>query len=185
MYRLTLFVLIFAFIYVIVQTGLFYSGAGLIVSEISLFMVYGGLVFGITIYFLDLLFMIRPSKKYKTSSLTFDQMKQIELNLLKVLNEEKLFMKATIRIKDLAARLDIPTHHISQTLNEKMLQSFYDLINTYRVEEVKRKLRKGEAKRISIQAIGEECGFNNKTSFYRAFKKIEKTTPYNYLRQHV
>lgn len=42
----------------------------------------------------------------------------------------------------------------------------------------------GEAARISIQAIGEECGFNNKTSFYRAFKKIENTTPYNYLRQN-
>ncbi len=182
--RLTFGVLIFSVIYMLVQTGLFFVGKNLIISEITLFILYGALVFGIAIHFLDLLFMVRPSKKYRTSSLTNAEMERIEKRLLTALEEEKLYRNPHIRIANLALQLDIPKHHLSQTLSERMDYSFYDLINKYRVTEVKKKLMDGEAARISIQAIGEECGFNNKTSFYRAFKKIENTTPYNYLRQN-
>jgi hypothetical protein len=43
-------------------------------------------------------------------------------------------------------------------------------------------LENGLSDKLSIQAIGEECGFSNKTSFYRAFKKFTSTTPNEYLK---
>lgn len=185
LYRLTVYIFIFSIIFTVVQVGLFFTGKDLITSEISLFLLLCLLIFRVTVYFLDLLFIAKPSKKYKTSSLSEVEMQEIELALLEVLEREKIFKEPGIDMTSLAMKVNIPKHHISQTLSEHMQQSFYELINRYRVIEVKKMLKEGYAKRISIQAIGEECGFSNKTSFYRAFRKFENTTPHNYLTQYI
>ncbi|WP_282135041.1 helix-turn-helix domain-containing protein [Seonamhaeicola maritimus] len=58
-----------------------------------------------------------------------------------------------------------------------MHTTFYDLINSLRVEEAKTKLKSAAFDKYSITGIAELCGFNSKSSFYRIFKKETGLTP--------
>jgi AraC-like DNA-binding protein len=61
--------------------------------------------------------------------------------------------------------------------------SFYDYINQYRIEEAKNKLSSSISNNLSysISDIAYQCGFNNRVSFYKAFKKITRTTPTEFI----
>jgi AraC-like DNA-binding protein len=62
-------------------------------------------------------------------------------------------------------------------------KNFNDLINGFRIEEVKTRLKApGEAGR-SVLEIAFDCGFNSKTSFNRTFKKFTGMTPSNFRRE--
>ena len=63
-----------------------------------------------------------------------------------------------------------------------MNSSFYEFINTHRVEKVKELLKEGRAEQLSILGVAEESGFNSKASFNRIFKKATGLTPSAYLK---
>lgn len=117
------------------------------------------------------------NSKYKTSPLTAEQMDAYQDELLALMKRAQPHLEATLKISDLAARLDIPSHHLSQVLNEGMNTSYSDFVNTYRVEAAKRRLKDKQYSHYSILAIGLECGFTNKTTFNRTFKKMTGMTP--------
>ncbi len=119
--------------------------------------------------------------KYKTSPLTEKQIANYKKELLVLMEKEKPYLKTALKISDLANMLKLPSHHLSQVLNEGMQTSYYDLINGYRIELAKQKLREEKYRHYSILAIGMECGFANKTTFNRTFKKITGMTPSEYI----
>lgn len=119
--------------------------------------------------------------KYKTSPLSNEHMQAHQTALLQLMNHEHLYLEANLKISDLAARLNIPSHHLSQLLNEGMDTNFYDFVNRYRVEAVKQRLKDAKYRHYSILAIGLECGFTNKTTFNRTFKKLTGMTPSEFL----
>ncbi len=53
--------------------------------------------------------------------------------------------------------------------------SFYDYINRLRIEAAKEQLLR--EKGVPIIDIALEVGFNNKATFYKAFKKYVRSTP--------
>ena len=59
----------------------------------------------------------------------------------------------------------------------------YDFVNSYRVEEVQRRLVDPSSAHLTVLAIGLEAGFNSKSSFNAVFKKHTKMTPSQY-QQH-
>ena len=98
------------------------------------------------------------------------------------MNTEKLYLRHELRLDDIAELLDISRHHASQVINENFNVSFYDFVNAYRIEEAKAKLCTGfENSSESISDIAYQCGFNNRVSFYKAFKKITQTTPTEFM----
>ncbi len=115
--------------------------------------------------------------KYKTSSLNERQIRIYQKKLLELLEKEKPWLKADLKIADLAALLGTPSHQLSQILNEGMKTNFFDLMNHYRIEEVKRRLLHPDYSHYSILAIALDCGFNNKATFNRVFKKKTGMTP--------
>jgi AraC-like DNA-binding protein len=119
----------------------------------------------------------QPFKKYEKSSLTVERSERYLKRLLEVLEKEKPYLDAELNIQKLAERLQIPAPHLSQTINERLRQNFSDLINSYRVEEAKRRLLDPAKKHYSILAIAEEVGFNSKSSFNSVFKKHANATP--------
>ncbi|MDO8896190.1 MAG: helix-turn-helix domain-containing protein, partial [Bacteroidales bacterium] len=56
-------------------------------------------------------------------------------------------------------------------------QNFYGYINKFRVEKSKKLLTDKELDKYSIIGIAFESGFNSKTAFNTAFKKITGQTP--------
>ena len=119
--------------------------------------------------------------KYKTSPLTPEQMEAHQDELLSLMKREQPYLDASLKISGLAERLGIPSHHLSQVLNEGMETNFYDFVNSYRVEAAKRRLKDENYRHYSILAIGLECGFANKTTFNRTFKKMTGLTPSEYM----
>ncbi|MCG8492199.1 MAG: helix-turn-helix domain-containing protein, partial [Sneathiellales bacterium] len=61
--------------------------------------------------------------------------------------------------------------------NEKLGLSFFELLATYRVEEAKEILNSEMGKKLTIEEIAERVGYNSKSAFNTAFKKITSQTP--------
>jgi len=49
------------------------------------------------------------------------------------------------------------------------------------VEEACRILRSGHNKKLKLESLRYDCGFQSKTTFYEAFKKFTGKTPTEYL----
>jgi len=118
-----------------------------------------------------------PVKKYKTSSLTENASLSIKKGMERLLQEEQVFKENELRLADLAAYLDVSYHQLSQVINEHYGVNFFELINRYRVEHVKKLLADPGYSHYTILQIAFEAGFNNKASFNRYFKKEIGMTP--------
>lgn len=116
-------------------------------------------------------------QKYKTSPLTQRQLEDGRQALLDLMQREALYLRPELKIADVAAHLGMPSHHLSEVLNQSVGQHFSDFINTYRVEEAKAQLGNIRYRHLSVESLGLDCGFANKATFYRAFKKITGMTP--------
>jgi len=90
---------------------------------------------------------------------------------------EKPFTDGDLTIQKLADKLSIPPHHLSQTINERLGQTFSDFINSYRVTEAKQRLLDPSLKHLSVLGIAIEVGFNSKSSFNSVFKRYTQMTP--------
>lgn len=121
-----------------------------------------------------------PVQKYRSSSLTPGASVSIQKRLERLLNEDQVFRENELRLTDLAAYLDISHHQLSQVINEQYGVNFFELINRYRVEHVRRLLADPAYSQMTIIQIAYEAGFNNKASFNRYFKKEIGLTPSAY-----
>ncbi|MGB3464753.1 MAG: helix-turn-helix domain-containing protein [Cyclobacteriaceae bacterium] len=123
------------------------------------------------------------SGKYKNSSLTDDSTVEILDRLTDHMKTKKPYLNPDLKIQDLSEELAVAKHHISQIINQELNSNFFDFINQYRVEEAKKKLIDDRYKHLTIQGIGMDSGFSNKSSFYRIFKKYTDHTPSAFIKQ--
>jgi AraC-like DNA-binding protein len=96
------------------------------------------------------------------------------------MESNKPYLEPDLSIYKVAASLDVPRHHVSQVINEQAKKSFYDFVNSYRVEEVKKMLISPAMNNRNILGIALDCGFNSKATFNAAFKKYTGMTPSAY-----
>ncbi len=122
-------------------------------------------------------------KSYIKSGLNPDESKVILANLLSIMEKEEPYLESEINLQTLAKLLHITTHKLSQVINENLNKNFYDFINGYRLMKFKEKLPEFNNEVYNITSLAYECGFNSKSSFYNIFKKLEKMTPTQYLKQ--
>ena len=94
------------------------------------------------------------------------------------------YLDANFGLEILSNELNIGISSLSQTINQNSNYNFTDYINSLRVEKVKIILIDPDYKNYTINAIGLECGFNSKSTFYTAFKKFTNTTPSDYKKLH-
>ncbi|WP_109300286.1 helix-turn-helix domain-containing protein [Aquimarina sp. AU474] len=183
--RFSILLIVLSFAEIVLQTGFLLAGASAITTEIVLagLMSITILLLGYWIVDIKQVLPVLEGKKYKTSPLSDKQSQNIQNLIHAFFEEDKKYLDPDLKIADMANSLDIPSHHISQVLNEKMNSSFYDLINQHRIRKAKDMLGSGAIEKLSVQAIGQECGFSSKTSFYRAFKKYTSMTPIEYVKK--
>ncbi|HEX2627628.1 MAG TPA: helix-turn-helix domain-containing protein, partial [Chitinophagaceae bacterium] len=93
----------------------------------------------------------------------------------RVIAEKTLYKDPNLKLGSLAREINISTHLLSQLLNENLGKSFSTYINEYRIGEACRLI--GNNGHLSFEAIGYEVGYNSKSTFYAAFRKIKDTTP--------
>lgn len=121
--------------------------------------------------------------KYRTSNLTEQASQQLLRRLQSLMAKEKPFLDNELSLSSLAKGLEISPHALSQLLNEKIQQSFYEYINEARAVEAAKMLECKEFSHLAVIDVAYQCGFNNKSSFNNAFKKHFKLPPGQY-RKH-
>lgn len=125
---------------------------------------------------------LRP--KYEASRLGDKDKDLYSARLVRLLEEEKLYIQPDLKLQTLAQRLEISSQSLSQIINEKYGQNLSEFVNTYRIEEARRLLLDVNHKHLTIAAIAGEVGFNSKSAFNTAFKKFTNQTPSEFVKSH-
>lgn len=100
------------------------------------------------------------------------------LNRLKQhLEENQPYMDPDLTLNDLASQIEASPRQLSTLINTELGNSFFDLINGYRIETAKRIFRESKDPKLTILEVMYEVGFNSKSSFNAAFKRITGETP--------
>lgn len=98
--------------------------------------------------------------------------------LEKLMDAEELYKNPNLKLIDLALKMNMSAHQLSQLLNDNLGKSFSTYINEYRINEACNNIENGSY--LKIEEIGYEVGFNSKSTFFSTFKKIKNTTPLLY-----
>lgn len=120
---------------------------------------------------------IGTNNKYETSNLSEDKKQLYVQKLDGYMKTHKPYLEPELTLSHLADQIEIPSHYLSQIVNEKLGQNFLDYINNHRIEEAKMKLIDANSQQFTILSIAFDAGFNSKSTFYSAFKKATGMTP--------
>ncbi|MCL6267678.1 helix-turn-helix domain-containing protein [Flagellimonas myxillae] len=127
--------------------------------------------------------MVYPSEhqvvtqKYKNSTLTQTDVVKIQDRLETIMTMEKPFLDGQLSISKLASMLNIHQKELSQVINERYQTNFFHFVNGYRVAEVEKKIANPAYQNFSLLGIAFDSGFNTKSAFSKAFKRVNGITP--------
>ena len=121
-----------------------------------------------------------PIIKYQSSGLTKEATNSIKKRLELLLKEQEVYKENELRLDDLAAYIGVSRHHLSQVINEHYQINYFEFINSYRINWVKKMLKNPAYNHHTITQLAYESGFNNKASFNKFFKKDTGMTPSAY-----
>ncbi|MGD1946791.1 MAG: helix-turn-helix domain-containing protein [Croceivirga sp.] len=128
----------------------------------------------------------KPLKSLKLENIRSNQTKthysQIANNLKSYMELEKPHLDFELTLEKLAKLTKVSEKELSLTINHHLNQHFFDFINQYRINEAKSILSNPKMEKKTILEILYAVGFNSKSSFYSAFKKVTGQTPLDYRR---
>lgn len=147
--------------------------------------IVGALSFSFTLYISLMIWFFKrrqhslsflsPLSKYQNKTIPDAEIASIADRLPLLFKEERIHLNSDLKLLDVAERLQTKQHTLSQYLNDTIGQSFSNFVNSYRVESAIEMLQSNKV--LTIEGIGNECGFKSNTSFYNAFKKYKGMTP--------
>ena len=118
-----------------------------------------------------------PKKKYEKSSLSEAVEDAVLTKLMGLLTTEKPYLQNDLSLPKLARQLNTNPHHLSQLLNDRLDQNFFDWLATHRIAEAQRLLSDPATAHLKIDEIAERVGYNSPSAFHTAFKRLTNQTP--------
>lgn len=141
--------------------------------------------------FFILMYYLSYKEKKKTINVKQPQKKdysihiKIEEMVLKELKKFELskdYLDSTFSIHQLAKNLNTNTSYLSSVINEKKGKTYKQYLTELRINYLITILQKdSKYKKYTIQALGEEIGYTNASSFSRSFKNYLGKTPSEYI----
>ena len=122
-------------------------------------------------------------KAEKTKRLSNEQLAVLNQKLIHLMEVEKLYLDNELNLPDLSSKINASSNETSYLINEIYDVNFYTFINTFRIEEAKKLLKSEQYTKLNILGIAYQSGFNSKTTFNTAFRKITGKSPTEYIRQ--
>lgn len=128
--------------------------------------------------FFDLIVREVREVRYQRSHINGLDTRTILSRLRELMELDRMFLDDRLSLRALSEKLGVSTHQLSEILNSELRMNFKSYINSYRIEEAKRKLSlRADA---NILNLAFECGFNSKTVFNTTFVRIVGKTPTEY-----
>jgi AraC-like DNA-binding protein len=122
------------------------------------------------------------SKKSDNNKIENEKIEEYGSLLENTMKNEKPYLEPKLTLARLAELCGISSHQLSKVINEKHRKNFFEYVNTYRVEEFKNLIKDNHSENLTLLAVAYQSGFNSKTTFNTAFKKITNQTPKEYLK---
>ena len=119
--------------------------------------------------------IVEEEKKYKNSQLKSLDLNSVANKLTTLLEKEKIYREDNLNLTELASRIGISNHQLSEYLNQELKVSFFQLIHRYRIEEAKERLLSHSDE--TVLSIAYHVGYQSKSSFNDIFKKETGLTP--------
>lgn len=126
--------------------------------------------------------LLQLQEKYSSSSLKGVEEVKLYFKVKALMENEKLFLDPNLSLKEVADQLHTNTKYLSQVVNHHAGCNFQFFINTYRVKEVKSMITSDDYHNLTLFGIALQCGFKNKSTFYKVFKEISGQTPKEYIK---
>ncbi|MCF6366173.1 MAG: helix-turn-helix domain-containing protein [Bacteroidales bacterium] len=173
---------IFAFMFKKIHTEVNIHDIVLISASIAIFIIgYFGFL-KTNVFFNKELLIKKNSIEKKKNVIPDENIEKLIKKVKAFMLEEKPYLESKLSIKQLADMLSIQTYQLSGIINDYLHKNFFDFVNEYRVEEVKKQMQKN--KNYTLLAIAYDCGFNSKSSFNRIFKNLSGLTPSEYQKKN-
>jgi AraC-like DNA-binding protein len=103
--------------------------------------------------------------------------------LKEVLDIKKAYLQKGYTLADLAKDTKVPAYQLTYYINQIQDSTFHDLINRHRIDETCRIIQSGQFQHLTLEALAEKSGFNNRNSFSVAFKKFKGMKPSEFLKE--
>lgn len=102
----------------------------------------------------------------------------LKRRLDQLLNKEKIFAIPDLTLQELSNKMQIKSASLSGFFSTSLGRNFNEVINEYRVEEVKRLMRDPNTDpKATLMELAYRSGFNSKATFNRIFKEMTGMTP--------
>ncbi len=153
--------------------------SNILLNAVGWYPVYIPLI--ILIYWLGIngyLIGVKTLKKSQQNSLLTPEIIDSTIESLQmIMNNERLFLDASLKLDHIVKKTGSSQKVISAVLNQHLRKSFNEYVNEFRVNEFKTRLLNPEYQHLTITSIAFECGFNSQATFQRTFKAITKKSP--------
>lgn len=156
-------------------------------SAVKSSFIFGGLDF-FAILFSIVTLSVSRSKKINNSiaKVQLQEVVEVEVNdkvvsnletksIVNYFEESDTYLETNFSLEQLAKDLNLSKQQVSETINQDMNSSFYQLVAKYRIDHAKRLI--GKNSNLTIEAIVDECGFSSKSTFNKYFKIFVGQTP--------
>ena len=110
-------------------------------------------------------------------TLSAEKNSELKDKIENLFTKDKIFLNPQLKITDIADKVGTNRTYVSQFFNQQNSSTFFDYVNSYRIEYAC-KLLSGTNENITV--ISEKSGFSNIQSFYRVFSRIKGMTPAAY-----
>lgn len=120
---------------------------------------------------------VEQAEKYERSALSTDAAARIERKLRMAMDKDSLHRDPNLSLWALAQHIGATPNNVSQTLNDRIGDSFFDFVNGYRIRDAQHQLAHSTD---TVLDITYAVGFNSRSSFYTAFKRVTGQTPSAY-----
>lgn len=127
---------------------------------------------------------VKATGKYKNFKLNTQESTVLFETLKQVMQEKQPYLDPSLSLASLADLVQTTPHVLSRVINEQTQTNFFDFINTYRINAFKLLASDSKNQHLTLLAIAFQAGFNSKTAFNSAFRRLVGVSPKVYLKEN-
>lgn len=120
--------------------------------------------------------LFTKEKSLENQNFGNEKIKLLE-KLESLLKEEQYYLDDELSLGQLAEYMDMKSVELTELIKMSPYENFYDLINSYRIDKVKKQLKETDEQIIQLAY---QNGFRSKSTFNKIFKEKTAMTPKEY-----